>query len=165
VQAKKNSENQIVENQDKGGQNKTLACRREVISSKPGRPGLTGPKTWSDRLIQTVTVGCHLEKYDIIHIKVPHPSNLFDKVCFSSNSQSDPVFAINSCTSDAIVNNSISIKDGSLLASNSIPSDSISQCIVKIKKADHKNTLTFKFSTSSLSKFFLFMVCLWLFWT
>jgi hypothetical protein len=73
VQAKKNSENQIVENQDKGGQNKTLACRREVISSKPGRPGLTGPKTWSDRLIQTVTVGCHLEKYDIIHIKVPHP--------------------------------------------------------------------------------------------
>jgi hypothetical protein len=35
-----------------------------------------------------------------------------------------------------------------------MPLDSTSQCIVKIKKADHKNTLTFKFSTSSLSKFF-----------
>jgi hypothetical protein len=35
-----------------------------------------------------------------------------------------------------------------------IPSDSISQCLVKIKKADHKNTFTFKFPTSSLSKFF-----------
>jgi hypothetical protein len=101
-----------------------------------------------------VNVGCHPEeKYNIIHIKVPHPSNLFDKVFFSSNSQSDHVFVINSCTSDAIVNNSRSIEDGSLLASNSTPSDSISQCIVKIKKANHKNTLTFKFSTSSLSKF------------
>jgi hypothetical protein len=35
-----------------------------------------------------------------------------------------------------------------------MPLDSIGQCIVKIKKVDHKNTLTFKFSTSSLSKFF-----------
>jgi hypothetical protein len=75
------------ENQDKGGEKKTLACRHEVISSKPGRPGLTSPRTRSDRPIQSVTVGCHPEeKYDIIHIKVPHPSNLFDKVCFSSNS-------------------------------------------------------------------------------
>jgi hypothetical protein len=31
---------------------------------------------------------------------------------------------------------------------------STSQCIVKIKKVDHKNTLTFKFSTLSLLKFF-----------
>jgi hypothetical protein len=46
------------------------------------------------------------------------------------------------------------IEDGNLLASSSIRSNSVSQCIVKIKKADHKNTLTFKFSTSSLSKFF-----------
>jgi hypothetical protein len=51
VQAKKNSENQIVENQDKGGEKKTLACQHEVISSKLGRPGLTGPKTRSDRPI------------------------------------------------------------------------------------------------------------------
>jgi hypothetical protein len=35
-----------------------------------------------------------------------------------------------------------------------MPLDSTRQCIVKIKKTDHKNTLTFKFSTSSLSKFF-----------
>jgi hypothetical protein len=38
VQARKKSENQIVENQDKGGEKKTLACRHEVISSKPGSP-------------------------------------------------------------------------------------------------------------------------------
>jgi hypothetical protein len=87
VQAKKNSENQIIEHQDKEGEKKTLACRPEVISSKPGRPSLTGPKTQSDWHIQTVTVGCHPEeKYDIIHIKVSRPSNLFGKVCFSSNS-------------------------------------------------------------------------------
>jgi hypothetical protein len=156
VQAKKNSENQIVENQDKGGEKKTLACRHEVTSSKLGRPGLTGPKTRSDRPIQSMIVGCHSEeKYDIIHIKVPRPSNLFDKVCFASNSQSDPTFSINSSVNDRITNSSKrSIEDGSLLASNSIPSDSTSQCIVKIKKVGHKNTLTFTFSTSSLSKFF-----------
>jgi hypothetical protein len=156
VQAKKNSENQIVENQYKGGEKKTLACRHEVISSKPGRPGLTGPMTRSDRLIQSVNVGCHLEeKYDIIHIKLPRLSNLFDKVCFASNSQSDPTFSINSSVNDCIINSSKrSIEDGSLLASDSIPSDSTSQCIVKTKKAGHKNTLTYKFSTSSLSKFF-----------
>jgi hypothetical protein len=102
-----------------------------------------------------VTVGCHLEKYDIIHIKLPRLSNLFDKVCFASNYQSDPTFSINSSVNDCIINSSKrSIEDGSLLASNSIPSYSTSQCIVKIKKADHKNTLTFKFSTLSLSKFF-----------
>ena len=57
--------------------------------------------------------------------------------------------------SDSIINNSKrSIEDDNLLVSSSIPSDSISQCIVKIKKVDHRNTLTFKFSTSSLSKFF-----------
>jgi hypothetical protein len=101
-------------------------------------------------------VGCHSEeRYDIIHNKVPRPSNLFDKVCFASNSQSDPTFSINSSVNDCIINSSKrSIEDGSLLTSNSIPSDSTSQCIVKIKKVGHKNTLTFKFSTSSLSKFF-----------
>jgi hypothetical protein len=105
-----------------------------------------------------VTVGCHVEeKYDIIHIKLPRLSNLFDKVCFASNSQSDPTFSINSSVNDCIINSSKrSIEDGSLLVSNSIPSDSTIQCIVKIKKADHKNTLTFiNFSTSSLSKFSL----------
>jgi hypothetical protein len=101
-----------------------------------------------------VTVGCYLEKkYDTIHIKLPRLSNLFDKVCFANNSQSYPTFSINSFVNDCIINSSKrSIEDGSLLASNSIPSYSISQCIVKIKKANHKNTLTFKFYTSSLSK-------------
>jgi hypothetical protein len=52
--------------------------------------------TRSDRPVQSVTVGCHPEeKYDIIHIKVPRPSNLFDKVRFSGNSQPNYVFAIN----------------------------------------------------------------------
>jgi hypothetical protein len=35
-----------------------------------------------------------------------------------------------------------------------MPLDSTSQCIIKNKKAYYKNTLTFKFSTSSLSMFF-----------
>jgi uncharacterized protein YoxC len=102
-----------------------------------------------------MTVGCHqVEKYDIIYIKVPRLSNVFDEVCFISNSKSDPIFPANSFISDSIINNSKrSNEDGDLLASSSIPSNFISQCIVKIKKADHKNALTFKFSTSSLSKF------------
>jgi hypothetical protein len=101
-----------------------------------------------------MTVGCHQEeKCDIIHIKVPRLSSVFDKVCFTSNSQSDFVFSINSFFDDSIINNSKrSIKDD-LLVSDSMPLDSTSQCIVKIKKADHKNTLTFKFSTLPLSKF------------
>ena len=57
-----------------------MACRHEVISSKPGRPGLTGPLTRSDRPIQSVAIGCHQkENYDIIHIKVPRLSKIFDK--------------------------------------------------------------------------------------
>ena len=127
-----------------------------MVSSKPEGTGLTDPPHRSDRSMQSVAVGCHQEeKYDIIHIKVPRLSNIFDKVCFTSNSQSDHVFSVDSSISNFIINNSKrSIEDGDLLVSSSIPSDSISQCIVKIKKADHKNTLTFKFSTSSLSKFF-----------
>jgi hypothetical protein len=101
-----------------------------------------------------MTVGCRQEeKCDIIHIKVPRLSNVFDKVCFTSNSQSDHIFLVNSFISDSIINNSKRSIEDDLLVSGSIPLDSTSQCIVKIKKADHKNTLTFKFSTSSLSKF------------
>jgi hypothetical protein len=51
------------------------------------------------------------------------------------------------------MNNSKRSIEDDLLVSYSMPLDSSSQCIVKIKKVDHKNTLTFKFSTSSLSKF------------
>jgi hypothetical protein len=102
-----------------------------------------------------MTVGCRQEdKCDIIHIKVSRLSNVFDKVCFTSNSQSDPIFVVNSFISDSIINNSKrSIKDD-LLVSDSMPLDSTSQCNDKIKKADHKTALIFKFSTSSLSKFF-----------
>jgi hypothetical protein len=102
-----------------------------------------------------MTVGCRQEeKCDIIHIKVPLLSNVFDKVCFTNNSQSDPIFVVNSFISDSIINNSKRSIEGDLLVSDSMPLDSTSQCIVKIKKADHKNNLTFKFSKLSLSKFF-----------
>jgi hypothetical protein len=102
-----------------------------------------------------MTVGCRQEeKCDIIHIKVPRLSNVFDKVCFTSKSQSYPIFVVNSFISDSIINNSKRLIEDDLLVSDSMPLDSTSQCIVKIKKADHKNTLTFKFSTLSLSKFF-----------
>jgi hypothetical protein len=155
VQAEKNSENQTVENQDKGGEKGSLACRHKVISSNPGDTGLTGSLNRSDRSRQRMTVGCRQkEKCNIIHIKVPHLSNVFDKVCFTSNSQLDPIFVVNSFISDSIINNSMRSIEDDLLVSDSMPLDSTSQCIVKIKKVGHKNTLTFKFSTSSLSKFF-----------
>jgi hypothetical protein len=155
VQAKKNSKNQIVENQDKGGEKGSLACQHRVISSNPGGTGLTGSLHQSDRSRQRMTVGCRQEeKFDIIHIKVPRLSNVFDKVCFTSNSQSDPIFVANSFISDSIINNSKRSIEDDVLVSDSMPLDSTSQCIVEIKKDDHKNTLTFKFSTSSLSKFF-----------
>jgi hypothetical protein len=155
VRAKKTSENQIVENQDKGGEKGSLACRHRVISSNPGGTGLTGSLHRSDRSRQRMIVGCRQEeKCDIIHIKVPRLSNVFDKVCFTINSQSDPIFVANSFISDSIINNSKRSIEDDLLVSDNIPLDSTSQCIVKIKKVDHKNTLTFKFSTSSLSKFF-----------
>jgi hypothetical protein len=86
----------------------------------------------------------HEEKYDIINIKVPRLSNAFGKVCFASNSQSDHVFLVNSFIDDSIINNSKrSIDDGNSLDSSSIPSNFISKCIVKIKKADHKKYLDF----------------------
>jgi hypothetical protein len=89
-----------------------------------------------------------------IHIKVPRLSKIFDKVHFSSNSRSDPIFLVNSFISDSILNDYKRSIEDDLLVGDCMPLDSTSQCIVKIKKAYHKNTLTFKFSTSSLSKFF-----------
>jgi hypothetical protein len=56
------------------------------------------------------------------------------------------------------MNNSKRSIEDDLLVSDSMPLNSTSQCIVKLKKVDHKNTLTFKFSTSSLSKL-LFTWC------
>jgi hypothetical protein len=153
-QVEKSSKNQTVENQDKEGEKGSLACRPKVISSSPGSTGLTGSLQRSDRSMQRMTVGCRQEeKCNIIHIKVPRLSNVFDKVCFTSNSQSHPIFVVNSFISDSIINNSKRSTEDDLLISDNMPLDSTSQCIVKIKKADHKNTFTFKFSTSSLSKF------------
>jgi hypothetical protein len=155
VQADKSSKHQTVENQDKGGKKRLLACRHKVIFSNLGGTSLTGSLHRSDRSKRSMTVACHQEeKYDIIHIKVPHLSNAFDKVCFASNSQSDPIVSFNSFISDSIMNNSKRSIEDDLLVSDSMPLDSISQCTVKIKKVDHKNTLTFKFSKLSLSKFF-----------
>jgi hypothetical protein len=155
VQAEKNSEHQTVENQDKGGEKGSLACRHKVIFSNPGGTGLTGSLHRSDWSKRSTTVDCHQEeKYDIIHIRVPHLSNAFDKVCFASNSQSDPIVSFNSFISDSIINNSKRSIEDDLLVSDSMPLDYTIQCIVKIKNVDHKNTLTSKFSTSSLSKFF-----------
>jgi hypothetical protein len=152
---RKVQKNQTVENQDKGGKKGLVACRCEVISSNTGGTGLTASLHRSDRSRQRMIVGCHQEeKCDIIHIKIPRLSNVFDKVCCTSNSQSDPIFSVKSFIRDSITNNSKRSIEGDLLVSNSMPLDSTSQCIVKIKKVDHKNTLTFKFSISSLSKFF-----------
>jgi hypothetical protein len=87
VQAEKSSKNQTVENQDKGSEKGSLACRHKVISSNPRGTGLTGSLHRSDRSRQRKTVGCRQEeKCDIIHIKVPRLSKVFDKVCFTSNS-------------------------------------------------------------------------------
>jgi hypothetical protein len=46
------------------------------------------------------------------------------------------------------------IEEGNLLVSNGIISDSIGQCIVKIRKAGNSNILAFKLAPSSLPKFF-----------
>jgi hypothetical protein len=84
-----------------------LTCRHKAISSNSGGTGLTDHLHRSDRSRRSMTVGCHQEvKCDIIHIKVPRFSNVFDKVCFTSNSQSDRIFSVNLFISDSIINNS-----------------------------------------------------------
>jgi hypothetical protein len=81
VQAQKSSEHQTVEGHDNRGKRKLVACRREVISNHPEGTGLTAPLHPCDRSRQSMIVRCRQEeKYDIIHIKVPHLSNVFDKV-------------------------------------------------------------------------------------
>ena len=58
-------------------------------------------------------------------------------------------------TCDMIVSNTRRlIEEGNLLASNKIISNSIGQCIVKIRKADNSNILAVKLTPSSLPKFF-----------
>ena len=143
----------IVEEHDNGGKKGTLACQQKVISSNFGKTGLTVSINRSDRSTKDVTVGCHQEeKHDIIHIKVPRLSKIFDKLCCTSklfNSQSDHVVSFDASNSKIIVSNPRrSIEEGNLLASSIIISDVIGQCIVKIRKADNSNVLAFKIAPS-----------------
>jgi hypothetical protein len=79
-------EHQIVKKHNNGGKKGTLACQHKVISNNSGSTGLTGSINWSDRSMKDVIVGCHQEeKHDIIHIKVPCLSSIFDKVRLESN--------------------------------------------------------------------------------
>ena len=98
------------------------------------------------------------EKHDIIHIKVTRLSNILDKVRFASNlpnSKSDHMVSVGTSTRDMIVSNPRrSIEEDNLLASNKIITDSIGQCIVKIRKADNINILAFKIAPSSFPNFF-----------
>jgi len=98
-------------------------------------------------------------KHDIIRTKVPHLSNIFDKVRFASNlpnSKSDHIVSVDKFDSDMIVSNPRRlIEEGNLHASNKIISDSISQCIMKIRKTNNSNILVFKLAPLTLQKFSL----------
>ena len=63
--------------------------------------------------------------------------------------------SVDASTSDMIMSNPRrSIEEGNLLTSNKTISDSIGQCIMKIRKADNSNILAFKLAPSSLPKTF-----------
>ena len=116
-----------------------MACQHKVISSSSGKTGLTGSVNRSDRSIKKVIVGCHQEeKHDIIHIKVPRLSNIFNKVRFASNLpnfKSDRIVSVDTSTCDLIVSNPRrSIEEGKLIASNKIIPHSIGQCFVKLER-------------------------------
>ena len=65
------------------------------------------------------------------------------------------MISVDTSTRDMIVNNPRrSIEEGNLLASNKTISDSVGQCIVKIRKADNSNILAFRLAPSSLPKIF-----------
>ena len=71
------------------------------------------------------------------------------------NSKSDHIVSVDKFDSDMIVSNPRRlIEEGNLLASSKIISDSIGQCIVKIRKANNSNILAFKLAPSSLPKNF-----------
>ena len=120
----------IVKEHSNGGNKGTLACQQKVISSSSRKTGLTDYINRSDRSMENTTVGCHQEeKHDIIHIKVPRLSNIFDKVCCTSklfNSQTDHMVSSDVSSSKIIVSNSRrSIEEGNLFAGSRIISDSI----------------------------------------
>ena len=88
-------EHSIIRKHDNGGKEGTLACQHKEVFSNSRKTGLTGSINRSDWSIKIV--GSHQEKHDIIRIKVPCLSNIFDKVCCTSklfNSQSDHMIFI-----------------------------------------------------------------------
>jgi hypothetical protein len=95
-------------------------------------------------------------KHDVIHIKVPRPSNIFDKVCFTSilsNSQYDHISLVDASINNIIMHNvERSIEGDNLLVSNKMSSGFIGQCTMKIRKADGSNIIVFKLSPSLLPK-------------
>jgi hypothetical protein len=95
-------------------------------------------------------------KHDVIHIKVPCLSNIFDKMCFTSNlsnSQSDHISLVDASIHNTIMHNvERSIEGDNLLVSNKTSSDCIGQCTMKIRKADDSNIFAFKLSPSLLPK-------------
>jgi hypothetical protein len=95
-------------------------------------------------------------KHDVIHIKVPHLSNIFDKVRFTSilsNSQSDHISLVDTSINNTIIHNVERLIEGdNLLVSNKMSSDYIGHCTIKIRKADGSNIFAFKLSPSLLPK-------------
>jgi hypothetical protein len=104
------------------------------------------------------TAAKHLQevKHDVIHIKVPRLSNVFDMVCFTSilsNSQFDDISLVDASINNAIMHNvERLIKGDNLLVSNKMSSDCIGQCNMKIRKAGGSNIFVFKLSPSLLPK-------------
>jgi hypothetical protein len=86
---------------------------RSDWSIKPVRPVLIG---------ETPAKRCREVKHDVIRIRVPHLSNIFDKVHFTSilsNSQSDHVSSIDAPISDIMIPNVERLIEGdNLLVSN-----------------------------------------------
>jgi len=148
-QSSVSNRHQDIGDHDLRSNKKALSSQHSIFSGLPGTTGQAG----SGRLVRPIpaesVVGGHQEeRKDIIHIKVPRPSNIFDKVCCTSklfNSQSNHMISVNTSTSDMITSNPrISIEEGNLL----------DQCIVKIRKTDNNNILPFKLAPSSFPKFF-----------
>ena len=158
-QSSVSNRHQDIGDHDLRSNKKALSSQHSIFSGLPGTTGQAG----SGRLVRPIpaesVVGGHQEeRKDIIHIKVPRPSNIFDKVCCTSklfNSQSDHVVSFDASNSKIIVSNPRRlIEEGNLLASIRVISDSVGQCIVKNRKADNSNTLAFKITPSSLPKIF-----------
>jgi hypothetical protein len=95
-------------------------------------------------------------KHDVIHIKVPCLSNIFDKVRFTSillNSQSNHISLVDASINNIIMHNvERSIEGDNLPISNKTSSDCIGQCTVKIRKVDGSNIWVLKLSPPLLPK-------------